>query len=84
MNTHHLKVWPEFFRELVLGIKKVEIRRNDRNFKERDILVLQEWNPNSKKFTGFTVVRKIDHLMSNLPGLEQGYVVLQISKVLQE
>jgi hypothetical protein len=83
MNTHHLKVWPEFFRELVLGIKKVEIRRNDRNFKERDLLVLQEWNRKTQRYTGHKVVRKIDHVMSDLPGLDKDYVLLQISKPIQ-
>lgn len=83
MNTHHLKVWPEFFRELVLGIKKVEIRRNDRNFKERDLLVLQEWNHKTQRYTGHKVVRKIDHVMSDHPGLDKDYVLLQISKPIQ-
>lgn len=82
MQTHHLKIWPEYFREVLLGIKKVEIRKDDRNYQERDLLVLNEWNPKTQKFTGGTVIRKIDHIMRDLPGLEEGYVLIQMIKAL--
>ena len=40
MTTHELKIWPEFF-EMDLTVKPFEIRKNDRNYKTGDILVLK-------------------------------------------
>ena len=38
---HALKTWPEFYKEIVDGSKKFEIRLNDRPFKVGDEVVLQ-------------------------------------------
>lgn len=44
-RIHCLKTWPEPYRAVVSGEKRYEIREADRPFKERDVLVLQEWVP---------------------------------------
>lgn len=42
---HELKCWPEYFHALVLGAKPFEVRKNDRDFKRGDTLVIQEFFP---------------------------------------
>ena len=42
MNTHFLKVVPEYFEALAEGKKGFEIRKDDRDYKEGDNLVLEE------------------------------------------
>lgn len=42
MNTHELKIQSNCFEEVVLGNKRAEVRRDDRNFKVGDILILKE------------------------------------------
>ena len=42
-TTHELKIRPEYFKAVVLGDKMFEIRKNDRDFKVGDIIVLHEW-----------------------------------------
>lgn len=44
--THHVKVLPKYFRALLLGDKNFELRKNDRNYKVGDVLVLKEWVQN--------------------------------------
>jgi hypothetical protein len=80
--THQLKIHPRYFKEVSLGLKKVEVRLNDRNYQERDILVLKEWNPVTQKYTDSFVILKVDYVIKDVAGLAPDYVILQISKLL--
>lgn len=48
MKIHELKCWPEPFLAVRQGRKKFEIRRNDRDFKRGDVVVLREFQPNGR------------------------------------
>jgi hypothetical protein len=47
MREHHVKSWPEFFEATFSGVKTFEIRRNERDYQVGDVLVLEEWEPNT-------------------------------------
>lgn len=53
------KAWPEFFKAVVSGKKKCELRLNDCEIKEGDILQLEEWDPKTQSYTGRTIKKKI-------------------------
>lgn len=51
MNTHSMKIWPEYLDALVSGAKKFEIRHTrDRHFEVGDILVLKEYDPTTETY----------------------------------
>lgn len=77
---HELKIHPEHYKDVLLGLKKVEIRKDDRNYQENDILILNEYDPKTEKYTSGQVIRKVDYIVRNVAGLASEYVVLQISK----
>ena len=52
MTRHELKTWPKYFAAVRSGQKRFEIRRNDRDFKVGDILVLREFDPEDDAYTG--------------------------------
>ena len=79
--THELKIHPEYYKDVLLGLKKVEVRLNDRNYQEGDLLILNEFDPKTEKYTGVQVKRKVDYVLK-YKGLQPDYVVLQISKPL--
>ena len=53
------KIWPEFFKEVKKGKIRIEIRLADFHVEEGDDLVLKEWNPKKKEFTGKKVKFKV-------------------------
>ncbi len=62
MTRHELKIWPEYFDDVSSGVKRYEVRRNDRDFKVGDELHLREYNPSSDAYTGRTCLAKVIHL----------------------
>ena len=78
--NHELKIYPVHFQNIMLGLKKVEIRKNDRNYQERDLLILNEYDPISGRYTGEQLIRKVDFIIKDVDGLYPDYVILQISK----
>ena len=46
------KTWPDAFRRIKAGTKNVEVRLADFKVKRGDVLVLREWDPKTKRYTG--------------------------------
>lgn len=53
------KAWPELFEQVLGGSKTFDLRLNDFEIAEGDTLVLQEWNPETKEYTGRAVEKKV-------------------------
>ncbi len=56
------KIWPEYFEAVASGKKTFELRLNDFDVSEGDTLVLEEWNPETKTYTGRTIERKVGYV----------------------
>ncbi|MBI4085638.1 MAG: DUF3850 domain-containing protein [Candidatus Liptonbacteria bacterium] len=56
------KIWPETFELVASGKKKFEIRLADFDISEGDTLVLEEWNPETKQYTGRTIEKKAEYV----------------------
>lgn len=61
------KAWPEFFEKVRLGEKKIDLRIADFPIKTGDVLVLKEWDPIKKIYTGKSIERQVRNVV-NLPG----------------
>ncbi len=57
------KVWPEFFQSIVDGDKTYEVRLANFRCKKGDVLVLKEWDPKTKKFTGRAMEKKVTYVL---------------------
>ena len=78
MKEHDLKVYPEFWENLARGWKTFEIRIDDRGFDLGDTLLLREWHPITKTYTGKEVRRTVTHLLRNWRGIQSGYVIMSL------
>jgi len=54
------KTWPKYFQEILEGKKKFEVRLADFDIKEGDVLILEEYNPETKEYTGRTIKKKVN------------------------
>jgi len=77
--THELKTWNEYFEAIFTGVKTFEIRKNDRDFKNGDTLILNEWDPKTEKYTGRQVSKTVTYLLDGGKfGLEIDFVAMAI------
>jgi hypothetical protein len=86
---HILKCWPQFFEAVLAGKKTHDLRRaDDRRFRVGDIVQLNEFDPNSGRYTGRRLKVKITYITSaEMPcALSKGtlhpdYCILSIQKL---
>lgn len=57
-----LKIWPEPFRAVLNGDKRYEIRKTDREFSVGDIVILKEFLPDTKEYTGRSFIAQITYI----------------------
>ncbi len=60
------KVWPEFFEKIMSGEKTFELRLADWECTPGDILVLREWDPKTKKYSGRKVEKKVTYVTKTI------------------
>ena len=77
--VHTLKTWIEYFEEVLMGHKTFEIRKNDRDFKVGDMLILREWDNSKEIFTGRSIAVNVIYILKGGSfGLEDGFVIMSI------
>lgn len=72
-KTHELKILSEYYWDIIEGRKTFEIRKNDRDFKVGDVLILREWNGD---FTGLSILVEVTYITDYAQ--KEGIVVMGI------
>ncbi len=81
-KIHRLKTWHGPFQAVKHGLKPFEIRKDDRDFREGDFLVLDEWNPLLKEYTAERpIVRLVGYTLDGGFGLMPGHVAMAVDKL---
>ena len=57
------KIWPEWFKLIKSGKKKFELRLADFRVKKGEVLILEEWNPKTKKYTSRKIKKKVKYVL---------------------
>ena len=87
MKTHELKILPQYFRVVQDGAKTFELRKNDRDYKIGDTLLLKEWENIKGKYveegyTGNKIKKEITYILEGGQyGLEKGYCILGLKDI---
>lgn len=80
-DVHYLKIWPSYFKDVKSGIKPFEVRKNDRDYKVGDTLILEEFNPDTKTCTGAWAPREITYKLDDTQFVKEGFVILGLKEI---
>ena len=80
-NVRIIKTLPRFFREVAEGRKRFEWRKNDRNYKVGDYLILREYYVDSDKYSGRNIVATVSYILDSGFDLPDGYCVMSIKVI---
>lgn len=89
-KIHELKTHPSYFKSVKDGRKNFECRKDDRDYKVGDEILLKEWKPikgeypgsgASGGFTGSICHRRITYVLRDFEGLKPGFVIIGIEKI---
>jgi len=91
VTEHKLKTWARYWDSVASGEKTFEVRLNDRAFQTGDILVLEKYNPDTRRYDteGFEINAKIKTIRKRITfllqggqfGIEPAYCVLGLGDV---
>ena len=80
MGEHVLKIYPKYFDDILEGNKNFEIRKNDRDFRVGDYIILREWD--NIHYSGRQIRAKISYMLDDkFIGLADGYVAMGIKVI---
>jgi ribosomal protein S17 len=57
------KCWPELFEKVLKGEKNFDLRLADFDCRPGDILVLREWDPKAKSYTGRVIEKEVTFVL---------------------
>lgn len=76
MKIHELKTVQPYFNQVVHHIKSFEVRKNDRDFKVGDYVLLREYEPKSNTYTDDnTVLVRITYILDSEEYCKADYVI---------
>lgn len=73
-----VKCLPEYYEAVRTGVKPWELRYNDRDYAEGDLLILREWN--GEAYTGRRQTVKITYILREFAGLAEGWVIMSVQR----
>lgn len=85
--VHELKTWTGFFEDMFTGRKNFEVRRDDRGYREGDLLRLREFIADEDKkvggtYTGRELRQRVTYVMRGpMLGLQAGWVIMGVEFV---
>lgn len=85
-TIHKLKTVQPYFDDIWLNGKTFEVRKNDRDFKINDIVMLLEYDPNDKTnpktcgYTGKCITGKITYILDDPKYCKEGYIIFAFQR----
>ncbi len=79
-KVHQIRIGTSFFNDVRSGEKTFELRKNDREYAQGDILEMMEFT--NGRYTGRSVKVRVSYILEDFTGLVEGYCIMAI-KIIQ-
>lgn len=76
IKVHTIKLAKMYYEDVKSGKKSFELRKNDRGYKQGDILRMLEYAEG--EWTGREMVAEVTYLLEDYAGLEEGYCIMAL------
>lgn len=81
-RTHELQLWPTCFAAVSAGTKPFDVRENDVDFQVGDALLIREYDPDNRTYSGQTLLRWVSYVLpGGTFGVEEGWCVLGLGNL---
>lgn len=80
-RSHAVKIWPKYFAAVIDGTKTFEYRLDDRDYQRGDSVLLKEFDPDSREYTGRSTVREIGFVFRDR---DTGFAVFSLLPAVRE
>jgi len=78
MKIHKLRTYPPEFTQSMFGNKSFELRVDDRDYRLGDYLALEEWDPETKEYSGRSIMRQVTYILKGRFGLPDNMVIMAV------
>lgn len=75
-KVHTIKLAKMYYEDVKSGKKSFELRKNDRGYKQGDILKMLEYAEGA--WTGRQIIAEVTYLLENYAGIEEGYCIMAL------
>lgn len=75
-KIHELKTINPYFNDVWGGIKNFEIRKNDRDFKINDWIVLKEYDSEKNIYSGREITVYITYILNDFHAIKENYCII--------
>ncbi|MEW9124568.1 MAG: DUF3850 domain-containing protein [Thermotaleaceae bacterium] len=81
MRIHELKTIQPFFDLVWAGMKKFEVRYNDRDYKVGDLLLLKEFDESLQQYGKHEILVEVTFLLNDIRYCKEGFVIMQFKEL---
>jgi len=83
MNTHWLKVWSEYYDDVVSGRKPFEVRVDDRTppYEVGDTLILADWDKDERKYVGRECEKEVTYVLRDPQFVLPDHCIMGIKEI---
>jgi len=78
-KIHRIKLAAMYYDDIMSGKKPFELRKNDRGYKESDLLELLEFK--DAKHTGRAIKARVTYILEEYTGIAEGYCIMGIKVI---
>ncbi|MDE7200594.1 MAG: DUF3850 domain-containing protein [Lachnospiraceae bacterium] len=78
-KVHQIRIGSSFFDDVCSGKKSFELRKNDREYEQGDILEMMEFT--NGKYTGRAVKVLVTYILEDFTGLKEDYCIMAIKVI---